>query len=507
MNQQVRAPRLEQPALPPEDELIEMLGSFAYDPVGFVRWAFPWGEPGELFKFKEPFAWQLEYLEAIGDKIKNGEPALMSTSSGHGTGKSALNGMETWWGFSTFPGTRGVITANTENQLKTKTWVEMAKWHRLFIARDLFKYTATAIFSADEEMQKEWRMDMVPWSEKNTEAFAGLHNAGKRIMILFDEASAIPDIIWETTEGALTDRDTEIIWSVKGNPTRNSGRFRECFPPGRFMHRWSQRTIDSRTVPNTDEVQLEKWRTDYGEDSDFFRIRVKGEFPRQDQSSFISFELAQQAANRVPEQDNPFAVVLGVDVGRFGTDPSVIYPRQGNDARSRPVEVLQGLNTMQLADRVALARRRYNATMIFVDAGGVGGGVVDRLEQMGEPVIGVDFGGGADNTNLKNPLIKYANKRAEMYGAVKEALPTLATHREIERNDRTLPEELSAATYDYNTRDEIVLESKKAMVKRGVASPNVADALVLTYAYPTWAEPQSAASLPVETDYNPYEEV
>lgn len=487
-------------------ELIEQLGSYAYDPVGFVRWAFPWGEAGtELAEFSEPYAWQLQYLEELGDGLRSGMPVLLATSSGHGTGKSALNGMETWFSFATFPGTRGVITANTENQLKTKTWVEIAKWHRLFIARHLFKCTATAIFSADESLAREWRMDIVPWSERNTEAFAGLHNAGKRIHIGFDEASAIPDIIWETTEGALTDKNTEIIWTVKGNPTRNSGRFRECFSGGRFAHRWLTREIDSRTVPGTNKEQLDQWRTDYGEDSDFFRIRVLGKFPRQDERSFIPLADIRAAQARQPSADNPFPLVLGVDVGRFGDDPSVIYPRRGFDAVSIPPLVLPKLSITALADIVAREHLSLRSTAIFVDEGGVGGGLVDLLEERGYPVFGVQFGGKADQSNPRDPLVRYANKRAEMWGAVREALSSnLCIPTFVRGAESPLEDELAAPTYDYNVRDELVLESKKAMKARGVASPNVADALALTYAYPAFAA-QDLGEVPPKFDFDPFE--
>lgn len=490
---------------PQDFELIEELGSYAYDPVGFARWAFPWGEPNtELARFKEPYRWQIEYLEQLGDGLRSGQPVLLATASGHGIGKSALNGMETWFGFSTFPNTRGVITANTENQLKTKTWVEIAKWHRLFIAKHLFKLTATSMFSVDEELQKEWRMDIVPWSERNTEAFAGLHNAGRRIYIAFDEASAIPDVIWETTEGALTDEDTEIIWTVKGNPTRNSGRFRDCFPGGKFAKRWQSREIDSRTVPGTNKVQIAKWEEDYGADSDFFRIRVLGKFPKNDQRSFISFDAARAAAARAPVQEPRLPVLLGVDVGRFGDDPSVIYPRQGFDAKSRPAEVYSGLNTMQLVERVMVAIARYSAAAVFVDAGGVGGGVVDRLEEISPcPVYGIDFGSKPLHSDPSEPNVKYANRRAEMWGSVRKALPSLAIPSEVMGND--LVAELTGPTYDYNVRDEIVLESKKDMKARGLASPNVADALALTYAMPFLdVAGFSTSVVPAQTEYDPY---
>lgn len=493
---------------PHDIELIEELGSYAYNPRGFVQWAFPWGEAGtELAAFREPYTWQIDYLEELGSRLRSGMPVQLATTSGHGTGKSALTGMETWFAFATFPGTRGVITANTENQLKTKTWVEIAKWHRLFIARHLFKCTATALFSADEEMAREWRMDIVPWSERNTEAFAGLHNAGKRLLIGFDEASAIPDIIWETTEGALTDTDTEIIWTVKGNPTRNSGRFRECFPGGRFAHRWSCREINSLEVPGTNKDQLQAWIKDYGEDSDFCRIRIFGRFPRNDVRSFISLESARAAVMRTPPSDNPFPVVLGVDVGRFGDDPSVIFPRQGPDARTRPPRVFPKLDTLQLAHEVGRAYNDFRATAIFVDEGGVGGGLVDILIDRGYPVYGVQFGGGADNSNPIDPATKYANKRAEIWGACREALRTnLCIPNEVRGSDTKLVDELTGPTYDYNMRDEIVLEAKKSMKARGVASPNVADALCLTFAYPSFTTPDAGITSDPVFDFNPYED-
>ena len=96
----------------------------------------------------------------------------------------------------------------------------------------------------------------ITWSENNTEAIAGLHNKGRRAFALLDEASAIPDAVWETIEGALTDAGTELFWCVFGNPTRNTGRFRECFAGGRFAHRWRHRQIDSRSVGMTNKAQI-----------------------------------------------------------------------------------------------------------------------------------------------------------------------------------------------------------------------------------------------------------
>lgn len=498
------------------DDLIAELASFSKDPLGFVLYAFPWQEPGSELEYQTgPEPWQVDILTDLRNGlISVAQAILLARTSGHGIGKSALVSWIILWAISTFPDTKGVVTANTETQLKTKTWAELAKWYRLFIGRELFTMTATALFSRDPDHEKTWRIDMVPWSERNTEAFAGLHNQGRRILVVFDEASAIPDVIWETTEGALTDLNTEIIWAVFGNPTRNVGRFRECFVGGKFAHRWLSAAIDSRSVRFTDKDQIARWIADYGEDSDFVRVRVRGMFPRVDAVSFISYEVAKAATLRdVPDwlaEAKP-ARVLGVDVARFGDDASVIVTRTGRDARSIPPEVYYGIDTMQLAARVSDAYSRHGCQAVFVDGGGVGGGVVDRLRQLNIPVWDIDFGAKADGTNPGDWATKYFNKRAEIWGALRDWLPTGCIHELIPGQDRTLVDELTGPTYSLSNKEELQLESKKDMRRRGIPSPNVADALALTFAFPIF-QPLSDAfgfNLPLEPkvapDYNPFE--
>lgn len=489
-------------------DIIEELAQFSADPLGFVYFAFPWGEPGELANSSGPEPWQKQLLMDLGAGLIDLQSAIrLATTSGHGIGKSALVSWLILWAMSTYEDTIGVVTANTETQLKTKTWAQLAKWFRLFIGKELFQMTATKLFSADPEHENTWRIDMVPWSERNTEAFAGLHNKGKRILLVFDEASAIPDLIWEVAEGALTDSDTEIIWAVFGNPTRNKGRFRDCFAGGKFAHRWLSRAVDSREVSLTDKNQIAEWIKDYGEDSDFVRVRVRGVFPRIDSESFISFEAATIATTRTVEPTGDFEpLIIGVDVGRFGDDPTVIYPRRGRDAVSFPIEVLFKSDTMSTAAKVAAIFLNLRANMVMVDSGGVGAGVVDRLRQLQIPVMEVDFGSGASADDI-NDRTKYANKRAEIWGRMRTWLEGGSIPAKIRGLEESLVDELTGPTYGMNSREEIQLESKKEMRKRGVKSPNVADALACTFAFPVFIPgPADRISQKVVTpDYNPYE--
>lgn len=479
--------------------LIEDLGLLTRDPFAFVLWAFPWGEEGELRFASGPEPWQAEVLQGVRDGLLTPDEAIRwAIASGHGIGKSSLVSWLILWAVTTRR-CRGVVTANTENQLKTKTWAELGKWYRLFLARDLFKMTATSIFNPQEE--RDWRIDMVPWSERNTEAFQGLHNKGARVLLVFDEASSIPDLIWEVAEGALTDKDTEIVWLVCGNPTRNTGRFRECF--GRHRARWRTKEVDSREVSITNKAQIAQWVADYGEDSDFVRVRVRGVFPRAGSMEFIPAELVNEARSRPVDVHRTDPFIIGVDVARFGEDASVIWGRKGRDARSTPPILLRGVDTMVLAARVAEEYLRTRADAIFVDEGGVGGGVVDRLRMLHVPVVGIQFGGKADRVGVEGDLSRYANKRAEMWGSMREWLKGGAIP---DSND--LADELVGPQYALNLRDEIQLERKADMKKRGLASPDQADALALTFAYPVMSS--SAAGFEglhppiVQSDYNPY---
>ena len=488
------------------DDLIDFLASASSDPLAYAYGAYPWGEPGELEEYEGPDLWQRQLFTIIRDSLAAGENIIrIAVRSGHGVGKSAGSSMLIDWGMSTFEGTKGVVTANTERQLRTKTWVELAKWRRLSLTRELFKLKATSLFSNDPDQRSEWRFDMAPWSERNTEAFAGLHNKGKRIILIMDEASGIPDIVWEVAEGAMTDKDTQIIWIVFGNPTKNTGRFRECFGDGRFSGRWHQITVDGRTSAITNKELINQWIEDYGIDHDFVRVRVLGEFPKHDVSSFISRTDVLNALSRQLDHTAHEPVVIGVDPARYGDDSTVIFPRQGRDARSRPIERVQGLSTIEVANRVAEAFNRYTAQMVFVDGTGLGAGVVDQLRALNIPTHEVQFSSAAIQMSASRGA-NYFNKRAQIWGEMRDWLKGAALQQYTIDKDYTIIDDLTSTQFYFNAKDQIQLEPKEEIKRREGRSPDIADALAVTFALPALAQvivptvPQLITSL----NYNPY---
>lgn len=462
-----------------EAELLETVIDCEHDPLEYVRLMFPWGE-GELEEYDGPDQWAIEVLTEIGNRLKAGatlaeaidEAIRIAVASGHGIGKSALVAWIILWALSTKEDTKGVVTANTDTQLRTKTWPELAKWHRLCACGHWFKLTATSLFSVDPEHEKTWRMDAVPWSETNTEAFAGLHNQGRRILLVFDEASAIADRVWEVAEGALTDKDTEIIWCCFGNPTQSAGRFFACF--NRLKHRWWTRQIDSRTVAITNKAQLQQWVDDYGEDHDFVRVRVRGVFPSASSVQFIAQAQVYAAICRdyTDLEVRGYAKVLGVDVARHGDDQSVLTRRKGN--KVWPQKKLRVPDTMKLSEIVATEIEDWQPDYVLIDATGIGWAVVDRLRQLGysKKVVAVQVGEAAADDR------KYFNKRAECWGRLRDWLNEGGSLPD----DPELESDLTGPQYGMDKNGRFQLEKKEEMKKRGLSSPDCGDSLAITFA-------------------------
>lgn len=394
---------------------------------------------------------------------------MIAVASGHGIGKSALVAMVIHWAMSTCEDTKVIVTANTGTQLATKTVPEIHKWFRLAANAHWWEMKATSITVRDMEHAKLWRVDAIPWSENNTEAFAGMHNKGKRIVLIFDEASAIAEQVWQVAEGALTDENTEILWLAFGNPTQNVGRFRECF--GKFKHRWKTFQIDSRTVEGTNKEQLQKYVDDYGEDSDFVRVRVRGEFPRAGSSQFISGDIVATCRKYKAAGYESLPKVLSVDVARFGDDQTVIGVRQGR--KFRILGKYRGKDTVWTAEQTIEFMRRENVDATVIDADGIGAGVIDAIQHRGFGKSLFEFHGGATPFDPA----AYFNRRAEAWGLMRE---WLAAEAEIP-DDSELADDLTNPEYGFSAKQQIQLERKEELKKRGLASPDCGDCLAMTF--------------------------
>jgi hypothetical protein len=449
-----------------EKQISHDIAQFYDDPRGFVMYAFPWKEPGtELEDHDGPDKWQAAQMDRVRANIRRDPEGTIreAIASGHGIGKSAEVAWIILWAMSTRPHLNGVITANTTNQLNTKTWRELALWHKRAINSHWFKWTATKFFHKDHP--ETWFCAATPNTEHNSEAFAGLH--GQHVLIIYDEGSGIPDKIYEVSEGAMT--DPRAMWFVYGNPTKNTGKFRNLFAND---PRWTCNQIDSRTCKMTNKKEIAGQIAEYGEDSDFIRVRVKGQFPRAGSLQFISSEVVDTCMLYEAAYESFFQlpIVIGVDVARFGEDKSVICIRQGRKVIE--LRKYRDLDLMKLAAKVVNVLREYKPAATFVDGVGVGAGVVDRLRQLGHDIIEINAGSSPEDKET------YWNKRVEMWDRMRNALKA---GMDIP-NDADLRNALIGVEYGYNDKEQMRLERKQDMKKRGLESPDEADAIAFTYA-------------------------
>lgn len=474
-------------------EVQRELAEFCHDPLGFVMCAYPWGQ-GELTGIAGPREHQRRFLLELGEHLNNPEtrhkPFRKGKSSGHGIGKSAEASWVAHWGLSTFEDCKVIVMAGTGDQLKTKTQPEMARWFRLAANSEMFEVNVTSIKVKELGHETTWRLDFNTWSQENPQASAGAHNAGKRLIIIYDEAAGIPDIIWQTQEGALTDANTEIIWIALSQCTRSSGMFFEI-THGTQRNRWRAEIIDSRTVEGVNVEEINESIELYGIDSDHVRVRWLGLFPLAGEGKFIGLDIVQEAQFRSVALIGDEPLIVGVDLSWGGSDDTVIRFRRGLDARSIPPVKIRGQYTKNPAvirERLAdVLRTKYDGqpvSMMFLDNSGVGGNagtILAGLQALGfKNVMGINFGDQAIHDQF------YALRRDEMWGDMKDWLRNGGA---ID-SDKELADDLQKPILMRDIKQRVKLEPKEDMKKRlakmGLesASPDDADALALTFALP-----------------------
>lgn len=468
-----------------EIELAELVANTWWDPLLYAQIAFPWGQPGTfLADFDGPDDFQTGVLAEIGKQLREiyygrapSNTIRIAVSSGHGVGKTALMAIiELWWQ-STRPHSKSVTTAGTKNQLTTKTWRELEKWRQVAINGHWFSWTATALKHVNAPVT--WAAEATPWSDNNPQAFAGTHE--QWVMYKFDEASTISDAIWETSEGAFSTEGPH-LWLAFGNPEQATGRFRECWTKHR--HRWITIEVDSRKSRFANKKLIQEWIDTYGEDSDFVRVRVKGQPPKTPPEQFISTEAYEAAIMRWPdiakdEKKIPRAIplLMGVDPGAGGSGKTTIVFRRGGFVYKNILRSSEA-DQVKVAGIIGKAIRDYKPSLVFIDAHGNGWGVYNILQQLQFKNVVPCFAG--DTLQVNEPMVYY-NQRIEWWAHMREWMKTGA----LPPDDQVMREDLLAPKFYFNLRARMLLESKEDMKLRGIPSPDTADALALTFAMPS----------------------
>ena len=457
----------------------------ADDPEAFVLYAFPWGQKNTpLHKFTGPRKWQRDVLRDIASHVRRQKGQVtfdtvrMAVSSGRGIGKSALVSWLILWMLTTRIGGSVVVSANSENQLRSVTWAELTKWTAMTINSHWWEVSATKLVpavwlteSVERDLKKGtryWACEGKLWSAENPDSYAGVHNQDG-MMLIFDESSGIPNPIWEVGAGFFTENTPDRYWFAFSNPRRNEGYFFETFHAKRDF--WNTRSVDARTVEDTDKAVYEQIIEEYGQDSAQAKVEVYGEFPSAGEDQFISPMLVDDAAKRPRWKDTTAPIIVGVDPARGGADATVIVVRQGRDIVA--IKRYQGEDTMTIVGRVIDAIEEYSPALTVIDEGGLGYGILDRLTEQRYKVRGVNFG------NKAKQSVAFGNKRAEMWNDMRNWLKSASIPQ-----DRQLRSDLTGPTKKPNSSGTIFLEGKKEMRSRGLASPDAADALCVTFAFP-----------------------
>lgn len=489
-----------------EAEIITQILALKDDPVGFAFYAYPWSRPGTPFvDWHGPRDWQLKELEAIGEHVRrnrfaqdNGLPMEIwksAYSSGRGPGKSALFGMIAHWQMSTRIGSTSIIAANTESQLRTRTFPEFSVWFGSAINAHWFTLETMRIVPAPwladlvRKLPEEGGLGVDPkywytigqtWSEDNPNSFAGVHNP-YGLFLGFDEAAGIPSKIWEVSEGFFTENNPYRFWMAASQMRSRQGRFFELFNDPKVGLGWRLQTLSTRGMPGVDQAVVESQIERYGIDSDFVRVEIMGLPPRTSDDQFIAWDAVRAAQQNALVQDYGEPLILGVDPAPRGK--TAWRFRQGRNARDCCGSATFGhwlaLDNVQIAAEVAKLNDKYNPDAICIDFG-MGTGVIDVLKRnsrIRHKLHEVKFGA--------SPEIKdgeFATHAAELWGKVRDWLPGAMIERDGGEKG-TLSFQLTNRGWKWSGREENkkILETKEDLQSRGVKSPDDADALACTF--------------------------
>ena len=426
----------------------------------------PTGYCSDVLGFR-PDQWQVSVLDSVCRHRRT------AVRSGHGVGKTRLAAACIHWFIATRAYPQIICTSETAVQLATRLWRELAVVNSTAVNAELFEWQATTFkfkLAADR-----WFALAQPWTKERPEAFQGAHE--QDLLMLFDEASAIPDEIWDAASGSMSTSGAR--WLVQGNPTRNTGKFYDCFGKNKALPNesdekgyWHTHTVScfDSTRPGMAQY-IEEQKREYGEDSDFYRIRVLGIPPQQEVKQFISREMFGAAVARPVIENKAAQRILGVDVAWEGDDRTVLVRKHG--FKIDLVAVRRGQDTMATVGDIIQELRRAREIEqpydhVVVDTIGVGAGVFDRLREQGIAVTGVNVGIASRVPD------RYRNLRAELWDLYRKWLETGTIAKDFE-------EDSCGIQYMITSSGVIAMEKKGDLKKRGLPSPDLADAACLCF--------------------------
>jgi phage terminase large subunit len=450
----------------PYNVLMDIIDIYWDDPVAFAE---------DMLGFY-PDEWQRNVLYDLA-----GHPRV-SIRSGQGVGKTGLEAVACIWFLCCRPNPKVVCTAPSKEQLFTVLWAEIAKWLESSKVKNLLKWTKTRVYMLGHEE----RWFATARTATRPENMQGFHE--DYMLFIVDEASGVADPIMEAILGTLSGDENKLL--MCGNPTRTSGTFYDSHNRDRELYKTHK--VSSLDSPRTSKENIEMLKKKYNEGSDVWRVRVLGEFPKAEADAFIPLEFAELAKDAEVEP-NDTVLHMGVDVARFGDDETVIAPRIG--LKVYPLKCYNKQDTMVTAGRVIRTAKdmmkkneKIRRVIINVDDTGVGGGVTDRLkevireEKLPFKVIPINNGAASLDDH-------YANRGTECWAQIRELLEeSFSRYMQGEKPDIELPDDeklivqLTTRKYKMNSKGKIVLERKEEMKKRGLASPDRADAVVLSFA-------------------------
>ena len=400
---------------------------------------------------------------------------MVSVKSGHGVGKSALESWIIWWYISTRPYPKILCTAPTKHQLHDILWAEVSKWKRNSKSLDEdFEWTSEKIYLKGS--QEEWFA--IARTSNKPDALQGTH--AEHVLIIIDEASGVPDIVFEPVLGSMSTIDAKLL--MCGNPTQLAGFFYESHTTKRELYK--THTIDGSKCERVDKNYVQTIIDMFGKDSDVYRVRVAGEFPKANPDSFIGLDIIRTEKKVI---DVVESIDLGVDVARYGDDESVVATTY-NKSQVERLNVFKHNDTMKLTGQIVNIIKMLNLkyplviVRVKIDCDGLGVGVYDRLKEviveknLKAKAIECHFGGKGGKVSYDEP-IEYYNSTGIMWGTLRSKLK----NNEITiPNNEELIKQITNRKYFINSDGTIKLERKEDMKKRNVHSPDRADAVVLS---------------------------